>query len=67
MSPALDFGDAGAVELGLVLGLVEKDVAGLGFGCRQRINVSQERQQQIFPTRSIFALTFVPSNVIGAV
>jgi hypothetical protein len=28
-SPALDFSFAGAVEVGLVLGLVEKDVVGL--------------------------------------
>jgi len=42
-SPAPDFGDAGAVEVGLIFGLVEKDVAGMAFGYRQRMNVSQEQ------------------------
>jgi len=66
-SPALDFCFAGAVEVGLVFGLVEKHVAGLAFGCRQWIDVSDEQQQRILPTRSILVLTFVSSNVIEAV
>ena len=66
-SPALDFCFAEAVEVGLVFGLVEKDVTGLAFGFRQWIDVSEEQQQRILPTHSIFVLTFISSNVIEAV
>jgi hypothetical protein len=58
--PALDFSFAGAAD-------AVEEVAGLAFGCQQRICVSQEQQQQTLPTRSIFVLSFVSSGVIKAV
>jgi hypothetical protein len=41
VAPALELSFAGAADVGLLLDLVE-DVAGLAFGCQQRIYVSQE-------------------------
>ena len=60
VAPALDFSFAGAAD-------AVEEVAGLAFGCQQRICVSQEQQQRTLPTRSIFVLNFVSSGVRGCI